>query len=157
MNAPNAVPISSTSGMAAIGFQPRCSTSAASTMVVSATTEPTERSIPPDRITNVMPTATMMRKALSISRLRNTWAEKNPVYSAEPSVAMAMNSEMVAASGRYLGLNRARSAVACGAGWFTVPKPAVLGTALIAKLPRQDGVPARPLAPGTRATAAASR
>jgi len=86
MNAPNAVPISSTSGMATMGFQPRCSTSAASTMVVSATTDPTERSMPPDRITNVMPTATMMRKALSISRLRKTWAEKNPVYSTEPSV-----------------------------------------------------------------------
>jgi len=46
MNAPNAVPISSTSGMATMGFQPRCSTSAASTMVVSATTDPTERSMP---------------------------------------------------------------------------------------------------------------
>ena len=156
MNAPNAVPISSTSGMATMGFHPRCSTNAASTMVVSATTEPTERSMPPDRITNVMPTATMMRKALSISRLRKTWAEKKPVYSTEPSVAMATNSEMVAASGRYLGLNRARAA-ACGAGWFTVPKPAVLGTALIGGLPRRGGVPGRPLAPGTRATAAASR
>src|SRR3989344_4616902 len=104
-----------------------------------------------------MPASVMMRKALAISRLRNTWAEKNPVYSTEPSVAMATNSEMVAASGRYLGLNRARAAAACGAGGFTGPKPAVLGTALIAGLPRRGGVPGRPLAPETRATAAASR
>ena len=48
-------------------------------MVVSAITEPTDRSMPPDRITNVMPTATMHRKALSISRLRKTWGEKKPV------------------------------------------------------------------------------
>ncbi|MCY1312678.1 hypothetical protein D9M70_631210 [compost metagenome] len=79
MKAPKAVPMSSTSGIATAGLQPRCSTSAASTMVLSATTEPTERSMPPERITKVMPTATMIRKALSISRLRNTWDEKKPV------------------------------------------------------------------------------
>ncbi len=70
--------MASTSGMTTRGLQPWCSTSAAETMVVSAITEPTDRSMPPDRITKVMPTATTMRKALSISRLRNTCAEKKP-------------------------------------------------------------------------------
>ncbi len=79
MNAPKQVPISSTTGTAAAGLQPWRSTSDANTMVVSATTAPTDRSMPPERMTKVMPTATMMRKALSISRLRNTWAEKKPV------------------------------------------------------------------------------
>jgi hypothetical protein len=35
--------------------------------------------MPPDRITKVMPTATMHRKALSIRRFRNTCREKKPV------------------------------------------------------------------------------
>ena len=61
-----------------IGFE-RYTDRAADTIVVSATTEPTDRSIPPARITKVMPTATTSRKALSISRLRNTWPLKKPV------------------------------------------------------------------------------
>jgi hypothetical protein len=48
-------------------------------MVVSAITEPTDRSMPPVRMTKLMPTATISRKPLSISRLRNTWGEKKPV------------------------------------------------------------------------------
>ena len=76
IRAPNAVPSASTSGIARAALQWWCSTSAAETIVVSAITAPTERSMPPERITNVMPTPTMHRKALSISRLRNTWAEK---------------------------------------------------------------------------------
>ncbi|CKU68729.1 Uncharacterised protein [Mycobacterium tuberculosis] len=78
MKAPKAVPITSTSGITTPGLQPCFSTSEADTMVVNAITEPTDRSMPPERITKVMPTATTMRKALSISRLRNTCAEKNP-------------------------------------------------------------------------------
>ncbi|MDT4889734.1 hypothetical protein FQZ97_1264760 [compost metagenome] len=78
MNAPKAVPIASTSGITMAGLHPCFSTSEADTIVVSAITEPTDRSMPPDRITKVMPTATTMRKALSISRLRNTCAEKKP-------------------------------------------------------------------------------
>ena len=110
MQAPNTVPITNTSGMAAVGLQPWRSTSDASTIVVNATTEPTDRSMPPDRMTNVMPTATITRKALSISRLRNTCAEKKPGYSTEPAVAMTVNSAMVAARGRYLGFRRGRDA-----------------------------------------------
>ena len=36
---------------------------------MKAITEPTDRSIPPEMITKVMPTATMPRKALSVRRL----------------------------------------------------------------------------------------
>ena len=46
--------------------------------VDSATTEPTERSMPPVRITNVIPTATTSRNALSMNRLRITWPVANP-------------------------------------------------------------------------------
>jgi hypothetical protein len=78
MVAPNSVPMASTSGIAMAGLHPCFSTSEAETMVVSAITDPTDRSMPPDRITKVMPTATMHRKALSIKRLRNTCGEKKP-------------------------------------------------------------------------------
>jgi hypothetical protein len=78
MNAPKAVPIAAPAESPRPGSTRGCSTSEADTIVVSAITEPTERSMPPERITKVMPTATMIRKALSISRLRNTCAEKKP-------------------------------------------------------------------------------
>jgi len=71
----------------------------ADSMVVSATIEPTDRSIPPDRMTNVMPTATISRKALSISRFMNTCAERNPGYLSEPARNIRMNSPMVTRSG----------------------------------------------------------
>ena len=73
------MPSASTSGITTVGGHCCFSTSAADTIVVSAMTEPTDRSMPPERITKVMPTATMHRKALSISRLRKTWLEKKPV------------------------------------------------------------------------------
>ena len=76
-SAPNAAPVASTSAIAAYGFQPALS-SEATNMVVSAMTAPTDRSMPPDRITNVIPTATMHRNELSITRLRNTCGERNP-------------------------------------------------------------------------------
>ena len=76
--APNSVPPASTSVIISNGGSCARSTPQASTMVVSATTEPTERSMPPDRITKVMPIATTSRKALSISRFSSTWPEKKP-------------------------------------------------------------------------------
>jgi hypothetical protein len=78
-NAPKAVPIASTKGSTANGLQPWRCTSDAETMVVNAITEPTERSMPPARITKVMPTAQMIRKALSMNRFRNTCGAKKPV------------------------------------------------------------------------------
>ena len=46
---------------------------------VNATRDPTERSIPPEIITKVMPTAIMPTKALSIKRFTKTRREKNPL------------------------------------------------------------------------------
>jgi hypothetical protein len=79
------------------------SDSTASTIVVSATTEPTERSIPPETITNVMPIATINRNALSISRSSSTCSEKKPVYITEPKPKSAQNSRMVTAIGNVRG------------------------------------------------------
>ena len=45
---------------------------------VSATTEPMEMSIPPISRTKVMPMVAMIRAALSISRLQNTWGFMKP-------------------------------------------------------------------------------
>ena len=42
---------------------------------VNAITEPTERSIPPERITKVMPTAIIPKKALSVRILQITRVE----------------------------------------------------------------------------------
>ncbi|MNG39983.1 hypothetical protein D3C84_1283640 [compost metagenome] len=39
-------------------------------------TEPIDRSMPPDRITKVMPTAAMPRKALSVKRLPITRVDR---------------------------------------------------------------------------------
>ena len=48
-------------------------------MVDSATTAPTERSMPPVRMTKVIPTASTIRYALSTSRFSTTCGEANPV------------------------------------------------------------------------------
>ncbi|MEZ5722647.1 MAG: hypothetical protein R3D59_14235 [Paracoccaceae bacterium] len=45
-----------------------------------AITEPTERSIPPDRMTKVIPTAVSPRKALSVRRLATTRDENIAGY-----------------------------------------------------------------------------
>jgi hypothetical protein len=65
-------------------------------------TEPTERSIPPDKITNVIPTATTIKNALSINKFKNTCVEKKPVYLKDPKIYMVMNNTMVAVRGRCL-------------------------------------------------------
>ena len=75
-------------------------------MVVNATTEPTDRSMPPDTITNVMPIATISRKALSTSRPSSTCSEKNPVYITEPKPNSAQNSTMVTTIGSVRGSTR---------------------------------------------------
>ena len=61
------------------GSRPKLFTIMPNNTAHSPIIEPTERSMPAMISTKVMPTATMTRKALSISRLRNTWAEKKPV------------------------------------------------------------------------------
>ncbi len=68
-------------------------------MVDSATTAPTDRSMPPVSTTKVMPTATTRRKALSISRLRTTWPEKKPSYCTEPMLNIDTSRAAVTSSG----------------------------------------------------------
>ena len=58
MTAPHATPTAIDAAMAIGNGCPSCS-SVPSTTPATATIDPTDRSIPPDRMTNVMPTATM--------------------------------------------------------------------------------------------------
>ena len=71
------MPTSSTATTLASAGQPASSVRAA-IIVESATTEPTDRSIPPVRITKVIPTASTIRNALSTNRLSTTWGEAKP-------------------------------------------------------------------------------
>ena len=70
MPAPKAAPITSTSGIASSGLTPRGPISMARNTPVKAMTAPTDRSMPPERMTKVMPTATIPKKALSVRILQ---------------------------------------------------------------------------------------
>ena len=63
--------------MLASAGQPASSVRAA-IIVERATTDPTERSIPPVRMTKVIPTASTIRKALSKNRFSTTCGEAKP-------------------------------------------------------------------------------
>jgi hypothetical protein len=78
MNAPRPAPASTASGQASAGCSPRPMTSVAVKIDVHPITAPTERSMPPEKITSVIPTAAMPRNALSAKRFTSTRAEKNP-------------------------------------------------------------------------------
>ena len=78
--------------MTAQGLHPWCCTSAAETMVVSAMTEPTERSMPPEMMTKVIPMAVTSRKALSMKRLRKTCSEKKESKVTDPAPNITTNS-----------------------------------------------------------------
>ncbi|CAB4926512.1 unannotated protein [freshwater metagenome] len=78
MTVPSTAPHSNTTAMTSSGGQPNCSVRAA-IIVDSATTDPTERSIPPVRMTKVIPTARTMRNELSISSDRNTCGSAKPL------------------------------------------------------------------------------
>ena len=78
MKAPKAQPITSTSGKAISGDIPQKPIALARKTPVKAIADPTERSMPPERITNVMPTAIMPRKALSVRILQMTRVEAKP-------------------------------------------------------------------------------
>src|SRR5471032_3533382 len=93
--APYNAPKTSTSGTITHIGQCRCSANTAQRMVVNATTEPTDRSMPPDTITNVMPIATISRNALSTSKPSSTCREKNPVYITEPNPNSTTNKTIV--------------------------------------------------------------
>ena len=77
MRRPSPLPMASTRRMTSTRGQPLFSPAAA-TIVDSATTDPTERSMPPVRMTKVIPTASTMRKALSMKRLAKTCPEAKP-------------------------------------------------------------------------------
>jgi hypothetical protein len=66
---PNKIPITNINGITTYGLIPAWS-NAADAVVVNATTPPTERSIPPVRITNVMPIEPSSRVALLMNRLK---------------------------------------------------------------------------------------
>ena len=78
INAPKAQPITSTSGKATSGDIPQKPIALARKTPVKAITDPTDRSIPPERITKVMPTAMIPRKALSVRILQITRVEAKP-------------------------------------------------------------------------------
>lgn len=84
MRKPSVGPMSSaTSSTSAAGSPSRSRN--ADTIAVIATTEPTERSIPPVRITKVMPTATTSRNPLSMKTLKTTWMLENARYWETPT------------------------------------------------------------------------
>ena len=72
MAAPKAVETASAIAKASNGCMSYQLTSTEISTPVNAITAPTERSMPPDRMTKVMPTAAMPRKALSVKRLPAT-------------------------------------------------------------------------------------
>ena len=74
INAPKAQPITSTSGKATSGEIPQKPIALARKTPVKAI----DRSIPPERITKVMPTAMIPRKALSVRILQITRVEAKP-------------------------------------------------------------------------------
>ena len=78
INAPKAQPITSTSGKATSGEIPQKPIALARKTPVKAITDPTDRSIPPERLTKVMPTAMIPRKALSVRILQITRVEAKP-------------------------------------------------------------------------------
>jgi hypothetical protein len=98
MSRPKVVPVSSTRAITTEGFHP-ASRSAAAIIIERATTDPTERSIPPVRMTKVMPTASTIRKVLSMRRLRKTCPDRKPGYIPAPMANIARNSPMVARVG----------------------------------------------------------
>ena len=78
INAPKAQPITSTSGKATSGEIPQKPIALARKTPVKAITDPTDRASPPERITKVMPTAMIPRKALSVRILQITRVEAKP-------------------------------------------------------------------------------
>jgi hypothetical protein len=74
---PNVTPIASASKAAAAGCQP-LATSTAVKIDVKPTTAPTDKSMPPEKMTSVRPTAAIPRVALSVNNPVKTHGEKNP-------------------------------------------------------------------------------
>ena len=75
---PMTMPITSMSPITSHGSIPLLRRRAADATVVSATTPPTERSMPPDRMTNVIPIALMSRNGLARRRFRKICGSRIP-------------------------------------------------------------------------------
>ena len=88
MPPPSAAPASNASVHATAGGNPRPLISVAMKIDVKPMTAPIDKSIPPEKITRVIPIAAIPRKALSANRPTITRAEKNPLY----ETAVAPNS-----------------------------------------------------------------
>src|SRR3954468_12064728 len=67
-----------------------------------ATIEPTERSMPPERITKVAPMAATPRKALSPTRFTRTRREPKLENEMQPRTYRAIRTKAVARRGMYL-------------------------------------------------------
>src|SRR5690606_6840147 len=116
MAAPNPVPSSRTNGKTARGCQLYCEINTLQITPVSAITAPTDKSIPPDKITKVMPTAAIIKNALSLSKLKNTRELPKPSNCTEPMANNTKNKQQVTASGINFGL----STVNLLAAFFTI-------------------------------------
>src|SRR3954466_1650108 len=122
---PRVEPASSANEKASHGDQPAFTVSAHRS-VESETIDPTERSIPPVRMTNVMPTATTSRKELSTNRLRKTWALKKSwsAYRNEPTVNIVTKRLKLARIGTTLaGMRAPVHRAADGASTTLMPAP----------------------------------
>ena len=69
-------------------------------MPESATTAPTDRSMPPVRMTKVIPTASTMRNELLMNRLEMTRAERKFSYRLPPTTSMSASTANVPRTGR---------------------------------------------------------
>ncbi len=105
MIAPKAVPPTRTMGNTTSGCMLYLLINTLQTTPVSAITAPTDKSIPPDKITKVMPTAAIIKNALSLSKLKNTRELPKPSNCTEPIPNNTKNKMQVTARGINLGLS----------------------------------------------------
>jgi hypothetical protein len=101
MAAPKAVPNARPARMAAMGWKLWFSISVAMKIVVKARTEPTLRSMPPDRMTKVMPTAMTPTCALFMNRFTTTRMERKFVKKIEKTPKSAISTNAVTSMGRF--------------------------------------------------------
>ena len=99
MTTPKTMPIKSITGNTTHGFQPRLIREAATT-VVRARMPLTDRSIPPETMTNVSPTTQMIRNGVVMNRLKNACPSCIALNEKAPARYTTTNRAMVADRGR---------------------------------------------------------
>ena len=94
---PTAIPMNNTKNIHRYGLNVVSRIKTAKDIQVSATTAPTDRSIPPkpEIMVKVIPTVIMIKGALSINRFKNTCGEKKPSKAIEPMPKRITNSTPV--------------------------------------------------------------